>query len=278
MKMRRIIGVFLFTATLVYIIASFLALFQNQRVKLEKGMEETLKAYSEQESLNVKELNRDMYSLLGEKADISDLNQQKSENEGSFARIDKDVANVANEISEVENNISGITDTIEATQNKTADITERILSMENYNVDLTQKTTEVEKQVMNMTDKIITVENQIHDLCEKIYRIENLYNDLQKETQKKKQFEVEKEEQNQEKFLEMSRELTEINDKIDILKDSLTEEDLSQGEEIEKILDLLSQYEESIKELAENVLYYQFDENDNTLNIYGHKESEAGNE
>ena len=67
MKRRKIIGLALMIGTLVYLFAAILALYQNQRVKIEKGMEEALKAYAQKDGLDIKELSKDFNLLLDEK-------------------------------------------------------------------------------------------------------------------------------------------------------------------------------------------------------------------
>ena len=76
MKRRKMVGIILVGATFIYFVACLLALYQNQRVTMEKGIEEALKAYSVQESLNIKELSKDFNLQLDEKMNIREGNQQ----------------------------------------------------------------------------------------------------------------------------------------------------------------------------------------------------------
>lgn len=162
MKRRKIIGLVLFTATIVYLVASFLALYQNQRVKMEKGIEEALKAYSQKENAEVKELSKDINLLLDEKVDISDLDEQRLIYEGSFARMEKNVTNVTGEITTIENSVANIINRITEMQNQLNDVTNSISAIEN-----------LQNEVMQNRESLIVMENEISDIKNKIVEIEN---------------------------------------------------------------------------------------------------------
>ena len=63
-----------------------------------------------------------------------------------------------------------------------------------------------------------------------------------------------------------------------MLEEELSEKEVSQKEEIEKLQNRLIQWEEKINELEENILFYRFDEESQTLNIYGKKEENTESE
>lgn len=235
MKRRKIVGLVLFTATIVYLVASFLALYQNQRVELEKGMEKSIKAYSEKENSEVKELSKDIDLWLEEKADINDLNEQRLIYEGSLARMENHVSNVTSEIT----------------------------SVEKYVTNIAEKIVELQKQNINANDKITGIQNQITDIKNQILILDNLQNEAV---------------QNKESVLALKNEIKNMNDKITVLEEELSEKEVSQKEEIEKLQNRLIQWEEKINELEENILFYRFDEESQTLNIYGKKEENTESE
>lgn len=235
MKRRKIVGLVLFTATIVYLVASFLALYQNQRVELEKGMEKAIKAYSEKENSEVKELSKDIDLWLEEKADINDLNEQRLFYEGSLARMENHVSNVTSEIT----------------------------SVEKYVTNIAEKIVELQKQNINVNDKITGIQNQITDIKNQILILDNLQNEAV---------------QNKESVLALKKEIKNMNDKITVLEEELSEKEVSQKEEIEKLQNRLIQWEEKINELEENILFYRFDEESQTLNIYGKKEENTESE
>ena len=202
MKRRKIVGLTLFIATIVYVTASFLALYQNQRVELEKSM--------------------------SEKADISDLDEQRLSYEDSFAKVEKSVSNVTNEISSVENSVSHLTDTIANLQNHT----------------------------INSTDKVTNLQNQINTIKNQTLVIENLQNEIV---------------QYRELMTGMGQEIENISEKIMMLENTIAEKNSSQDENMELLQNSLMQWEEKMKELEENILFYSFDEEAQTLKVYGNK-------
>ena len=100
MKRRKIVGIILIALTFIYFLACLLALYQNQRVKMEQGIEEALKAYANAntEILDIKELSKDFNLMLEDKIDVKEGKEQISKFEGSFARIEKSITDVNNEI------------------------------------------------------------------------------------------------------------------------------------------------------------------------------------
>ena len=162
MKRRKIVGLVLFTATMVYLFASFLALYQNQRVKMEQGIEEALRAYSQKENSEIKELSKDMDLLLEEKADISDLDEQRLIYEGSFAKMEKNVTNVTGEITTIENNVANVINKLADMENQINNIINNMSVIEN-----------LQKEVVQNRESLIVMENEINNIKNKIEEIEN---------------------------------------------------------------------------------------------------------
>ena len=168
MKRRKIVGLVLFIATIVYLVASFLALYQNQRVELEKGMEKAIKAYSEKENSEVKELSKDIDLWLEEKADINDLNEQRLIYEGSLARMETHVSNVTSEITSVEKYVTNIAEKIVELQKQNINANDKITGIQNQITDVTNKTTDMQNQIIDTTNKITGMQNQITDIKNQI--------------------------------------------------------------------------------------------------------------
>lgn len=243
MKRRKVVGLALFTATLVYLVASFLALYQNQRVKLEKGIEEAMKLYSQEEKSEVKELNKNMDLLLNEKADISDLEEQRINYEGSFARMEKNVTNVTNEITSVENYVANIIDKITQMQSQIHNTSDKISEMQNQIVSITNENKALLEQIVHIENKYTIIEN------------------LQKDVT-----------QNKEQIVVMEEAIDHIYEKILLLESSMSEKDMIQDGNLEELKNEFIKYKEIIEEMKENSLFYQYDEETQTLHLYGDKE------
>lgn len=213
MKRRKIVGLILFIGTLVYLLASILALYQNQRVKMEKGMEEALKAYAEQEGMNIKELNKDLNLLLDEKVDVQDMNQQILKYEGSFARMEKSVTNVTDEMAVVEYNINNLN--------------ERMYQVESYYDSLYEEVVNINT---GFEEKVTEINNTIESVKEDMEGIK--------------------------------AEISEI-------KNLISESDSKQNGNITLLQEQITLCEDRLKMLEDNVLYYQFDNESQTLKVYG---------
>ena len=218
MKRRKIIGLVLIVVTFVYFVACLLALYQNQRVKMEKGVEEALKAYSNHEGINIKELSEDFNIRLDEKMDANEGRQQILKFEGSFERMEKNIINVNDEMAKVEVNIT------------------------------------------NLNDRLDIVENFYEELYIEITSKYDLY---------------------EEQFLTVNQNIQEIVNIIDEIKVSISdlEEKMDQNNmnQDENMKELQSQLDDTINRLAElriNALLYSYDENTQTLHVYGDKEEE----
>lgn len=217
MKRRKIIGLALLIGTVVYLFALILALYQNQRVKMEKGIEEALKAYAQKDNLDVKELSKDFNLLLDEKIDTDYMNQQVLKYEGSFARMEKSVTNVTDEMALMEYNVKYLSQKIE--------------QMENYYKLL-------QEEVTNM--------NTVYDA--NVIQINNTISEIKSDVEKMK---------------------TEILK----LESIMTEKDGNQEDNIIELQKLVTECEGRLHNLENNVLYYQYDEESQTLKMYGHKEA-----
>lgn len=154
MKRRKVTGLILIISTFIYFIACLLALYQNQRVKMEKGIEEALKTYSNQESLNVKELSKDFNLRLDEMVNKEENKKQILKFEGSFERMEKNFANVTDEMAIVEYNINNLDD--------------RLSVVENFNnelyVELTEKYDLYEVQFNEIQKNTIEIQNTLEEL------------------------------------------------------------------------------------------------------------------
>ena len=219
MKRRKIIGLILFTGTLVYLLASLLALYQNQRVVLEKGMEEALKAYAGQEELNIKELDKDFNLMLDEKVDRSVLDSQVVKYEGSFARMEK--------------NITNVTEGMAATEYNVIQLNERI----NYVTELYQA----------LGDEIINQNLFSQTLYEEIESQNRLYESLQEELEK-------------------------IRTDISNLEEMILKNASKQEEDVRMLQEQIALYQQRLTDLEGNVLFFQYDEETHTLNMFGKEE------
>ena len=222
MKRRKIVGLVLLIGTVCYLLACLLALYQNQRVKMEKGIEEALKAYSTQEGINVKELSKDFNLMLDEKLDISDMNKQIMKYQGSFATMEKNINSITNEMIDVEYNFNHLN--------------ERIENMENfYSV-----------------------------FYDEVKNMNTLYEG---------------------KMIEITNHITEIRTEIEVLKKDILElenqlavSDQKQQEDVRKLQEQITLSEQRITELEENALYFQYDSESNTLNVFGKKKEVSSEE
>ena len=243
MKRKKLIGVVLFTATFIYLFAFVLSLYQNQRVQFEKEMSETLKLYSQTESSNVKELSKDMNSLLDEKLDKEDMEQQILQNEGNFARIDKNVTNVTKDMVVLEKNITNLSDLI----------------------------TTVENHFNNLNEKVYKIDNYLNTIDEKIHQMEESYYQIFEEIKVLKTTMESDILLNKKAIQEIQIQLKDINQQFVQLISTIEENDGKHEENIKLLKEQLSQCEEKITKMEENVLYYQFDEESKTLHVYGNQ-------
>ena len=167
MKRRKITGLILIMFTFIYFIACLLALYQNQRVKMEKGIEEALKAYSNQESLNVKELSKDFNLLLDEKVNKEENKNQILKFEGSFERMEKNITNVTDEMSIVEYNLNNLNDRLNVIENfydeLYVELTEKYDLYEVEFNEINKNTTEIQNSIEKIELKISELEKQIQE-------------------------------------------------------------------------------------------------------------------
>ena len=222
MKRRKMAGIILIGATFVYFVACLLALYQNQRVTMEKGIEEALKAYSAQENLDIKELSKDFNLQLDEKMNIKEGNQQILKMSGSFATMEKSINNVSGDMAELEYNI--------------INLEERLTLSEHFYNELYQELTEK------------------YDIYEQ-------------------------------EFLEISQSTTSIQNKIETmeaeiskLEKQISENDNKQNENLESVQTQLGELKSRVVELIADALLYQYDENSQTLYVYGDKGEDANEE
>ena len=72
--------------------------------------------------------------------------------------------------------------------------------------------------------------------------------------------------------------ISSIHDKILNLENTISERDTKQEERIENLNQQLTMLEGKVKEIEKNVLFYRFDAESETLDVYGSKWEESGNE
>ena len=165
MKRRKVVGLVLIIATFVYFIASLLAFYQNQRVSMEKGIEEALKAYSGQESQSIKELSNDLNLQLNEKMSLTEGKQQVLKFEGSFARIENSISNVTDEMALVEYNINNLDERLTITENfyneLYQEITEKYELYEDQFLEINQTNMEIVKNIEEIEIDIKKLEQMI---------------------------------------------------------------------------------------------------------------------
>lgn len=217
MKRRKVVGIVLLMGTFVYLFASLLALYQNQRVKMEKGIEEALKAYSEKESLDVKELSKDFNLLLDEKLDINDMNQQILKYEGSFARMEKHVTNVTDEMAVVEYNINNLNERMYAVENYYSSLYEEVVNMN----------TLYEEKLSEINNSIISIKSQMEEIKTNISNIEEM----------------------------------------------VLNNDSKQEENVRMFQEQIALCEQRLADLEGNALYFQYDNETQTLNVFGREET-----
>lgn len=218
MKRRKITGLILIISTFIYFIACLLALYQNQRVKMEKGIEEALQAYSSQESLNIKELSKDFNLRLDEKLDEKEGKQQILKFEGSFERMEKNITNVTDEMALVEYNIINLNDRLE--------------------------------QIENFYDELYVELTSKYDLYEEHF------NEINNNTQ------------------EIYSKIDEIEIQLSAIEKQIIENDMKQNQDKEALQTQLDEVRIRLVELISNALLYRYDEDTQTLYMYGDEGSD----
>ena len=218
MKRRKVIGLVLVIVTFVYFIACLLAFYQNQRVKMEKGIEEALKAYSGQESLDIKELSNDFNLRLDGKLDAEEGKQQILKFEGSFERMEKNITNVTDEMALVETNI------------------------------------------LNLNERLNVIENSYNELFVELTSKYDLYEETFLEIEKK--------------TLEMQTDIEEIKNIINEMEKKIEENNSEQEKNTDELQSKLEEINNKLTELIPNLLLYQYDDETQTLHVYGKKEEE----
>ena len=167
MKRRKVTGLILIISTFIYFIACLLALYQNQRVKMEKGIEEALKAYSNQESINVKELSKDFNLRLDEMVNKEENKKQILKFEGSFERMEKNITNVTDEMAIVEYNINNLDDRLNVVENfyneLYVELTEKYDFYEVEFSEIHKNTTEIQNTLKEIDIQITELQKQVQE-------------------------------------------------------------------------------------------------------------------
>ena len=255
MKRRKIVGLVLLIGTICYLLASLLALYQNQRVKMEKGIEEALKAYSDRESLNVKELSKDFNLILNEKLDISDMNRYVMKCDGSFATMEKSINSVSNEISVVEYNYNRMNERLDNMEKLYNAFYDEIVNMattyEASIADNKNSIIEIKKEMEKTQDNILKVETDISDIQTDILKMQTNISDIQT------------------KILDMQTDVSVIKSNMMEISEYLTQNERKQQEDVNMLQEQITLCEQRIADLEGNTLYFQYDSESKTLNLFG---------
>lgn len=292
MKRRKIVGLALLMGTIVYLLASLLALYQNQRVKMEKGMEEVLKTYSNKEELNMKELSKDFNLMLEEKMDITEGKDMILKFEGSFDKMESNVNQVNDELAEVEYNITSLNERQQITENNIKVIydelvlweeviNEKILKENSKLTEVENSVTENEKNISNLQKSIeeckANQDKDINLINENISEIKNIMNQNQeshiKDVEVIEKIIAETEQvinENQQNYI---KDVETINNAISVLENVINNMNGATEEETDLLQHSLEELREKVTYLENNVLYYQYDEDSATLNVYGKEEA-----
>ena len=255
MKRRKIIGLILFTGTLVYLLASLLALFQNQRVVLEKGMEEALKAYVKQEELNVKELNKDFNLMLNEKVDKNALDSQVVKYEGSLARMEKNITHVTDDMANVEYNIS--------------QLNERVNMVADFYQSLCDEIIQQNLLYQTLYEEIMS-QNQLNEtLKEGLNNQNQLYESLYEEVTNHNLHSEEQIAEMDISILSIQKEVEAIKSEISKLEEVILNNDFKQEENVKMLQEQIALCQQRLVDLEGNALFFQYDEETQTLNMFG---------
>lgn len=292
MKRRKIIGLILFSGTLVYLLASLLALYQNQRVVLEKGMEEALKAYAKQDELNVKELNKDFNLMLNEKVDRSVLDSQVVKYEGSFARMEKNITNVTEEMATVEYNINQLNERINNVAEFYQSLCDEIINQnlfsqtlyeeiesQNQRYETLQEEMISQNQLYETLKEEMTSQNQLYEILKEEMASQNqLYETLKEEFDKHSLLSEEERNETRKLILSIQEELEIIGADINSLEEMILKNDSKQEEDVRMLREQIALCQQRLTDLEGNVLFFQYDEETRTLNMFGKEEGGQPNE
>lgn len=278
MKRRKIIGLILFSGTLVYLLASLLALYQNQRVVLEKGMEEALKAYAKQDELNVKELNKDFNLMLNEKVDRSVLDSQVVKYEGSFARMEKNITNVTEEMATVEYNINQLNERINNVAEFYQSLCDEIINQNLFSQTLYEEIESQNQRYGTLQEEMIS-QNQLYEtLKEEMTSQNQLYETLNEEFDKHSLLSEEERNEARNLILSIQEELEIIGADINNLEEMILKNDSKQEEDVRMLREQIALCQQRLTDLEGNVLFFQYDEETRTLNMFGKEEGGQSNE
>lgn len=268
----------MFSGTLVYLLASLLALYQNQRVVLEKGMEEALKAYAKQDELNVKELNKDFNLMLNEKVDRSVLDSQVVKYEGSFARMEKNITNVTEEMATVEYNINQLNERINNVAEFYQSLCDEIINQNLFSQTLYEEIESQNQRYETLQEEMIS-QNQLYEtLKEEMTSQNQLYETLNEEFDKHSLLSEEERNEARNLILSIQEELEIIGADINNLEEMILKNDSKQEEDVRMLREQIALCQQRLTDLEGNVLFFQYDEETRTLNMFGKEEGGQSNE
>ena len=278
MKRRKLIGLILFTGTLVYLLASLLALYQNQRVVLEKGMEEALKAYAKQEELNVKELNKDFNLMLNEKVDKNALDSQVVKYEGSFARMEKNITHVTDEMANVEYNINQLNERVNIVADFYQSLCDEIINQNLFCQTLYEKIMSQTQFNETLNEGLIN-QNQLYEaLNEGLINQNQLYETLYEEVTNHNLLSEEQIAEMDTSILSIQKEVEAIKSDINKLEEVILNNDSKQEENVKMLQEQIALCQQRLVDLEGNALFFQYDEETQTLNMFGRDGGQEQNE
>lgn len=236
MRRRKVISLILIAGTFIYLIASLLALYQNQRVTMEKGIAEALKAYSEEENLEIKELKNDLKLFSKDKENEKSYEGQILQLEGSFSRVEKSIHTMTDGMTGISYNVNIMG--------------EKVRELESI-YQTYQK--EVEEKITKIEEKLSAIE-RIEEKTNEIEKVKKEISDMEKE------------------ISEIEKEMQEVENKITEIEKMMQNYEISEKENQDFMKEQMEETNKRIEELEKNVLYYQYDSEMNILKMYGKKE------
>ena len=255
MRGRKIISLILTIATLIFMIACLLFYNTSRSYKAEKGIEEALKAYSaSMEEAEIKVLTKEINDAVEKK--LSEMNTQDLTQEDLKELLetvirelevhtveyrDRDIT--LEEINLIANEV--IKKIIE--QNIIPSNEDELAKLEAYKLQLDQLT----NIQQDFYSKLIRTENTITELQKRI-------SELEKELDSDKIGQLEKTVNKQ--IEELKKADSQLNEKNAALEKIISE--------LEK---KIAGYEEKLANLEGNILFYEYNQDTQTLNVYGKK-------
>lgn len=204
------ISLILIAGTFIYLIASLLAMYQNQRVTMEKGIAEALKAYSEEENLEIKELKNDLKLFSKDKENEKSYDGQILQLEGSFSKVEKSIHTMTD-------GMTGITYNVNIMGEKVREL-ESIY--QTYQKEVEEKITKIEEKlsaierIEEKTNEIEKVKKEISDMEKEMQEVENKITEIEKMMQNYEASEKENHNFIKEQMEEMNKRIEELEQNV----------------------------------------------------------------